>query len=290
MENAVRALEIAAGVLLGVIIMAVVVYFFSTIGLWPQEQDDIESVEQLRKFNLEYEVYDKKGMYGADVISCLTKAQSNNEKYVKGGSFLSGNKYGEEFLINVYVKLNSNLKENIEIKRINDKNKEVQILSEYELRNDLPEDRIKKLKGYELGKDLNFKIPLTNGYTKFTPDTILGNILFKNEDFKLTGSGYIDTGNGPYGPDENHLNYNAQLYDVNNIENETPLQNLLKFASINMKQTVKNHSEDSEDLRLWSSATWKTGLYDFKTRKFKCDEIKYNDKTGRVNAICFSEI
>ena len=97
MENASKALEIAAGVLLAVLIMSLVAYFFTSISEWPQQQDDEKEAEQTAKFNLEYEVYDKKGMYGADVISCLTKAENNNEKYYDGGSFLSGYKYGVKF-------------------------------------------------------------------------------------------------------------------------------------------------------------------------------------------------
>ena len=41
-------------------------------------------LNELNKYfdrSIEKEVYDKKGMYGADVISCLTKAENNNEKY-----------------------------------------------------------------------------------------------------------------------------------------------------------------------------------------------------------------
>ena len=76
----------------------------------------MEDVEQLAKFNLEYEIYDKKGMYGVDVISCLNKAISNNEKYVEGGSFLTGNKYGDEFTVDVWVRLTSDdLEESIEV-------------------------------------------------------------------------------------------------------------------------------------------------------------------------------
>ena len=113
MENASKALEIAAGVLLGVLIMSLIAYFFTSISTWPEQEDNEKELEQTAKFNLEYEVYDKKGMYGADVISCLTKAINNNEKYYEGGSFLSGQKYGEKYWVNVYVKLNSCLKEEI---------------------------------------------------------------------------------------------------------------------------------------------------------------------------------
>ena len=81
MENASKALEMAAGVLLGVLLLSLVAYFFTSISSWPEQQDDEKSSQQTAQFNLEFEVYDKKGMYGADVISCLTKAENNNEKY-----------------------------------------------------------------------------------------------------------------------------------------------------------------------------------------------------------------
>ena len=41
MENAARALEISAGVLLGVMLMALVAYFFSSISRMPEGEDEI---------------------------------------------------------------------------------------------------------------------------------------------------------------------------------------------------------------------------------------------------------
>ena len=58
MENAARALEMAAGVLLGVLLMAAVAYFFSNIGVMPETQDQIMTQEQLTAFNKEFEVCD----------------------------------------------------------------------------------------------------------------------------------------------------------------------------------------------------------------------------------------
>ena len=105
MENTAKALEIVAGVLLAVIIISLIVYFFSTISEWPSQEDEMQSAEQLAQFNLEYEVYEKNAMYGVDVISCLNKARSNNQKYVEGtAGFLSGNRYGNDFTIDVYVR------------------------------------------------------------------------------------------------------------------------------------------------------------------------------------------
>ena len=53
MDNATKALEIAAGVLLGVLIMSLIAYFFTEISEWPEQEDSMETAEQLAKFNLE---------------------------------------------------------------------------------------------------------------------------------------------------------------------------------------------------------------------------------------------
>ena len=272
MENATKALEMAAGVLLGVIILAVIVYFFGSISLWPQEQDDIQTAEQLSDFNLEYEVYDKKAMYGTDVISCLTKAQSNNEKYVEGGSFLTGSKYGDEFWINVYIHINSNLKESITVYRI-ENSRQSQIFSNTD----------NKLGNITM-KDMGFIIP-DDGYTNFKPETFISTLIATPES-ELTGTSYIDI-TSKCGIDDK---YNAQLYNPSDRNAETPLQNLLKFASTNAKQVVNNRISSGIGADVWNTATWQTGLYDFKTRRFKCDLIEYSKETGRVNALYFSQI
>lgn len=115
MENAARALEISAGVLIGVMLMALVAYFFSSISRMPENEDQILTAEQLATFNREYEVYNKQQMYGVDVISCLNKAISNDNKYVNGEAYFAGKEYGKNYLINVTVKLNEPLKESIEL-------------------------------------------------------------------------------------------------------------------------------------------------------------------------------
>lgn len=259
MENAAKALEIAAGVLLAVMIVAVIAWFFSTISLWPQEEDDLETVEQLTKFNLEYEVYDKSAMYGVDVISCLNKAQSNNEKYAEGGSFLTGNRYGKEYYIQVKVTINSDLEESLEVYY-------------YNASNQLTQRFDNAASEYTMGSaGFNFTDSGDIFYTGFDKNTVLGpttNV--------LSGPGYLEPG------------VVANLYDENNLNSKTPLQTLIALSSSYMKQSVTNTS--GKNLDQWASATWSTALYDLKTRKFKCDYITYSSKTGRVNEISFSEI
>ena len=53
-----------------------------------------------------------------------------------------------------------------------------------------------------------------------------------------------------------------------------------------------SENTNPDTLGKWSSCTWTTALYTLKTKKFKCesDKIKYNQKTGRISEIYFSEL
>lgn len=269
MENAAKALEIAAGVLLAVIIISLIVYFFSTISEWPQQEDEMQTAEQLAQFNLEYEVYEKTAMYGVDVISCLNKAKSNNQKYVEGSAgFLAGNRYGNEFTINVYVKINNPLQENIEVYYFDQNtNKEEQRF--------IADSSTKKLEiaGIE---ELNS----AKYYTAFTRDDKL---FTQSRDLNDKPDKYILPGGGRHQitlEDGTQQNYYS-------IEDEQ-LRNLLQFSSTDFKITKKNNNPST--YRDWSTIIWETALYNFKTKRFTCDDIKYNEKTGRVSELYFSEI
>lgn len=81
MENATKALAMAGGVLIAIMLLATLVYVFQNAGLIPQAELDQKAVEELVKFNSQYESYNKQFMYGTDVISVINKARDNNTKY-----------------------------------------------------------------------------------------------------------------------------------------------------------------------------------------------------------------
>ena len=272
MENAAKALEMAAGVLLGVMLMALISYFFSHVGEWPQQDDEIATQEQLAKFNLEYEVYDKKGMYGVDVISCLNKAQSNNEKYAEGNRFLSGNAYGNQYYIDVWVSINSPLEEKLEVRYYDKNQKEVIAYDD-----DAPLVDGKELTMNDVGLFAGIDISKDN-YTSFgitSPLKTTTVVLDTSKDNR-----YMEANSGSKTYSETGKNYYSLLDD-------SQLETLLDFSNF---LTIKVDNNTGEKLEYWSSATWQTALYNFKTKRFKCDFIGYNDETGRVNAIYFSEL
>lgn len=81
MENASKALMIAGGVLIAIIILAMFLMMFNRIASIEEEQEQKNKMEQLAAFNSEFEAFNKKVMYGTDVITLINKVAENNRKY-----------------------------------------------------------------------------------------------------------------------------------------------------------------------------------------------------------------
>lgn len=81
MENASKALLMAGGILIAILVIGVVIYMFNSSSFLFKSSEDIERAEQIEAFNREYEAYNRKLMRGTDIISIINKVNSNNEKY-----------------------------------------------------------------------------------------------------------------------------------------------------------------------------------------------------------------
>ena len=118
MENATKALVMVANMLLAVIILSLVLYFYNRLRTLPLEEDLNTAIEQAQEFNKQFEVYDKRIMYGVDVVSALNKAISNNEKYIQG-KWMSGALSSTEFAIEIVVVIGTELKEDVVVRYYN---------------------------------------------------------------------------------------------------------------------------------------------------------------------------
>lgn len=80
MENASKALIIAGGILLALLIITFLLYTTGYIRTIRQSEREKTTAEQLQKFNQEYEVYNKKLLYGQEVLSLINKMNDNNAR------------------------------------------------------------------------------------------------------------------------------------------------------------------------------------------------------------------
>ena len=78
MENAAKALLIAGGILIAIIILSMFVMMYNKMINIQNAQEEKTRLEQIAAFNAEYEAYNKKMMYGADVVTLKNKVEEHN--------------------------------------------------------------------------------------------------------------------------------------------------------------------------------------------------------------------
>lgn len=81
MENASRALLMAAGILVGLIIISIAVYLFTTYGQYSKETYEKMSDTQIDQFNSQFLKYEGLSCSAHDVVSIVNLAQQNNIEY-----------------------------------------------------------------------------------------------------------------------------------------------------------------------------------------------------------------
>lgn len=82
MENASKALIMAGGVLIGVLILSLMVYLFLSFGANSKEIYDRIEDNQLLQFNANFNVYEgREDLTIHQVVSVASLAKENNEKY-----------------------------------------------------------------------------------------------------------------------------------------------------------------------------------------------------------------
>lgn len=86
MENASKALLMAGGMLIALLVIGALVLMFNQIGDYEKGNQGIKKTSEIAEFNMDFERYlDDKGITGADVISLINKISDYNNKAKKGG-------------------------------------------------------------------------------------------------------------------------------------------------------------------------------------------------------------
>lgn len=81
MENATKALGMAAGVLIAIMTIALIYTLVSEISETQQQDELLLKAEQTAQFNKSYESYEKSLLRGTEVISVANKVIDNNRRY-----------------------------------------------------------------------------------------------------------------------------------------------------------------------------------------------------------------
>lgn len=98
MENASKAIIMAGGILIGLIILSALVLIFRPIGDIYEEQGEILSEEQLEKYNRQFNTFDK-SLYGSELLSLKNLLEDYNNRVLQDAD----QNYIKENQIIVYV-------------------------------------------------------------------------------------------------------------------------------------------------------------------------------------------
>ena len=98
MENAAKSLLMAAGVLIGILILSLAVYLFITFGQDAKAINERIEDAQLTKYNSQFNVYfGRNNIKVHDILSLVNLAQENNNYYMNYGN------YSESYEIKIIV-------------------------------------------------------------------------------------------------------------------------------------------------------------------------------------------
>mgnify|MGYP004475853373 FL=1 len=127
MENASKALLMAAGILIAIILISLLVAMYKGVSLFQRQQVSQEDAARIEEFNSFYTKYSGRYVYGTEVITVINQTVNNN------------------YEVNVEVKINSysydskttNLIKTKDSKIIDDSNREIALnyLNSSNLRN-----------------------------------------------------------------------------------------------------------------------------------------------------------
>ncbi len=82
MENASKALMMAAGVLIGLLILSLGVYLFANFGSASAEAHRRNAENQINQFNAQFTIYDgRNDVTIHDIVTVVNLARSNNDTY-----------------------------------------------------------------------------------------------------------------------------------------------------------------------------------------------------------------
>lgn len=286
MEDMSKALIIAGSVLISILIISLLMYFARSISVLEKGKRNVQITEEVAEFNAGFEIYEKSLMYGTDVLSCLNKAQNNNQKYVNNSHFSRDNldyTTREEYLINVEVRIKKAIVETVNVYTLDDRGKKVINVS----------DTYNSVKPFGTN-DPHFKLPTVTWYYfnnngKVTKKT--GNyadVLWEGYPQNRTFSLKTNELNTVIKANMNASDEPYRLYSTGTDDGKIGKLAALLSTATETEQTIIN--PDSSLYGEWHSVVWKTAAHDFKTRKFKCTGVEYSEQSTRICLLKFEEI
>ena len=93
MENASKALIMAGGMLLAILIVSLLVYAWSLFSKYQSSQDDLTDIEDTAKFNEQFTNYQRDKVKGYEILSLVNKVIDYNYRKTNAEGAQNDEKY-----------------------------------------------------------------------------------------------------------------------------------------------------------------------------------------------------
>ena len=104
MENASKALLMAGGMILSILLITLLVYAWSLFSKYQSSNDELADIEDVAKFNQQFTNYDRDDVEGYELISLINKVVDyNHRKSTTGTNDIKNKPITIEILLKVTV-------------------------------------------------------------------------------------------------------------------------------------------------------------------------------------------
>lgn len=281
MENASKALMIAGGVILAMLIIAVLVFAWGQFSEYFERDKDLSEINDVTEFNLLFTNYDRDDVRGYDILSLANKVADYNFRFSNYTAVDENDRNAR-----------NNLNYSPIIMKVNMNGKASELW--YESEDESTTQHIFQNTVYEQSSTRN---TITNIITQMTgieqfygnPDTTAK--LAKNIDSLILSQAQIEYTVRKGGTELGAQKSAVEKYNsiVSKAGEETIDLNDQRTTIVNGKTQLLTYKKMKDMLLSRANIKQYYEYYQFKRGYFKClsDSITYNDTTGRISTITF---
>lgn len=278
MENASKALLIAGGILMVMLIIGLLAFSWSKITDFYNKDDELAEIEDVSKFNLQFTNYQRDKVYGYELISLANRVADYNMRYSTVGK--NDEKYNPitmEFTMTKEQADQLQFNDFIEIPDINGKKQKISTTKLFSdtryTQSTLSNEIVDKI----------FKIAIKT-------EEIYGSSTIATKLAKSINSLILSDTQLKYNEDNRNMSkwnsWTNSLITYNRIVNK---ENRIDFDDTNQKSIARAYEDMIDTLLKDANIMQYYEYYQFKRGIFECgeDDIKYDSVTGRVSSISF---
>ena len=285
MENASRALIMAGGVLLVMLIVALLLFSRGRIEEFYSKDDKLIDIEDISKFNLQFTNYEKRDVYGYEIISLANKVADYNMRFSNVANAQNDEKYTP---ITMTVSLDGKSEKLSVGDVIDEKGNNLtagfgrnffgsyNVMEQSTVRNDITAiiKEATKIETFYRDSTTASKLAKSINTLILSKEQLEYNYKYREMPYIQSKTNAIMTYNRIVGNSENQIEYKSEDIDYNQ---GTGVE---KYVNDKYEELINTLKDKANVMKYYE-------YYQFKKGIFECTKIEYDSVSNRVKTINF---